>query len=59
MDDLQVLELAPPKYRELGMELRSVEDASAATLKLVEYIRQYTETRFLPDNRELGFISRI
>jgi len=59
MDDLQIIELAPQKYRELGMELRSIEDASAATLKLVEYIRQYTENRFLPDNRELGFISRI
>ncbi len=57
--DLQILELAPQQYRVLGMEVRSVEDASAATLKLVEYIRKYTRERFIPANREAGFVSRI
>ena len=58
-DDLQILDLSPAKYREIGMELRSVEDASAATLKLVEYVRNYTEKRFLPDHKDLGFVSRL
>ncbi len=58
-DDLQILDLSPAKYREIGMELRSVEDASAATLKLVEYVRNYTEKRFLPDHKDLGFVSRV
>ncbi len=58
-DDLQILDLSPAKYREIGMELRSVEDASAATLKLVEYVRHYTENHFLPEHSALGFVSRV
>ncbi len=46
-DELQFLELCPKHYRFVGMELESLEDASAATLKLVEYVCRFTEKKFL------------
>ena len=50
--------VSPDARRTLGMELKSLEDASAATQKFVEYVKRYTLEKFLPAHEQYGFIPR-
>ncbi len=56
VDDVKVLEIAPKKYRTVGIEVNSRDSISAATSKFVEYVRNYTSSVFLPRWQHLGYL---